>query len=426
MNKKTGTIIVFLAVLILLIAPVNAADVTYEIRSTVYDNSNPSIAAGDFYWDANTFPAFWYQIGGGRSSEVLYIHNTWNSSARLQLGDTIPEGDLYYVSKPAIRRSKIGGSDPAGTFMVNGVDLERYHLMGLFGAQHVVMPADPASPSAGCKPDEIARILIDSDDKKTMTTGEEWKFSGGWSLVVQQVDVKGNKVWLELKKDGETVDSEVLSTDASLTKQERTYLYKDSDDNPVFYCYAASAFRGATTDLVVFEYVFLRGDIIEINTDDAYGAFKVQGFTVPAVLDNVTYAGNRVMNTGDDALVMVNSNIISLKAKQDINLHGGISIKTEDTTAPDLKLTLRKKVTIKVDDCPECPECPPENTGSENDEASNPSVAETQAAPETTGAASAVKQSEADTQSAADSASAPGFEILLTLLGIIVAARMKR
>jgi S-layer protein (TIGR01567 family) len=177
--------------------------------------------------------------------------------------------------------------------------------------------------------------LIDSDDKKALTTGDEWKFSGVWSLVVQQIDVKGNKVWLELKKDGETVDSEVLSTDASPKKQERTYLYKDSDDNPVFYCYAASAFRGATADLIVFEYVFLRGNIVEVNTDDTYGAFKVQGFTVPAVLDNVTYAGNRVMNTGDDALVMVNSNIISLKAKQKYDLHGGIIIRTEDTTAPE-------------------------------------------------------------------------------------------
>ncbi|AFV24643.1 Substrate-binding region of ABC-type glycine betaine transport system [Methanolobus psychrophilus R15] len=133
--------------------------------------------------------------------------------------------------------------------------------------------------------------------------------------MVQQIDVKGNKVWLELKKDGEVVDTDVLSTDATLTKQERTYLYKDSDDIPVFYCYAASAFRGATTDLVVFEYVFLRGDIIEINTDDAYGAFKVQGFTVPAVLDNVTYTGN-IMNTGDDALVMASSKSISLKSEQ--------------------------------------------------------------------------------------------------------------
>ena len=425
MQEKMKVLIIALFLLVFAL-PVNAADVTYEIRSTVYDNSNPSIAAGDFYWEANTFPAFWYQIGGGRSSEVLYIHNTWNSSARLQLGDTIPEGDLYYVSKPAIRRSKIGGSDPAGTFMVNGVDLERYYLMGLFGAQHVVMPTDPSSPSAGCKPNEIARIFIDSDDKKTMTTGEEWKFSGGWSLVVQQIDVKGNKVWLELKKDGKVVDTDVLSTDAALTKQERTYLYKDSDDIPVFYCYAASAFRGATTDLVVFEYVFLRGDIIEINTDDAYGAFKVQGFTIPAVLDNVTYAGNRVMNTGDDALVMASSKSISLKSEQDIDLHDGISICIEDTTAPDLKFTLRKKVTAQVDDCPECPECPQENTDSGNNGVSNASDADMQAVPDTTETESTIKQPEADSPATGSSVAAPGFGVLFALLGIIVAARMKR
>ncbi|WP_292463417.1 hypothetical protein [Methanolobus sp.] len=45
------------------------------------------------------------------------------------------------------------------------------------------------------------------------------------------------------------------------------------------------------------------------------------------------------MNTGDDALVMASSKSISLKSKQGLDLHGGISIKTEDTTASDLKFT---------------------------------------------------------------------------------------
>jgi hypothetical protein len=132
------------------------------------------------------------------------------------------------------------------------------------------------------------------------------------------------------------------------------------------------------------------------------------------------------MNTGDDALVMASSKSISLKSGQDIDLHSGISIRTEDTTAPDLKFTLRKRVIIKVDDCPECPECPQENTGSGNNEAPNASDANMRAVPDTTGTGFTIKQPEADSQAAASSAAALGFGVLLALLGIIVAARIKR
>jgi Protein of unknown function (DUF1608). len=57
------------------------------------------------------------------------------------------------------------------------------------------MPEDSSDLSAGCKPDNIARILLETDDdtKKQMFSGEEWDLAGGWSLVVQQVDVEGNK-----------------------------------------------------------------------------------------------------------------------------------------------------------------------------------------------------------------------------------------
>ena len=234
MQQNMKILIIALSLLALSI-PVQAADVTYEIRSTIYDVNGP-VDVGSHYWDANTFPGFWYQIGGSRSSEVIYIHNTWNPENKMKIGDTIPEGQMYYASKPVIKRTKIGGLDGAKDFIVDGVDLENYYLAGLFGVQHMAMSSDSKNSSSGYNPEELAKIIIESDDKKTMTTGEEWKLPGGWSLVVQQIDIKGNKVWLELKKDGEVLDSEVLSTDPELPKQKRTYLYKDNNNNPVFYC----------------------------------------------------------------------------------------------------------------------------------------------------------------------------------------------
>ena len=158
----------------------NATDVNYKIRSTIYDNCDSSLSTGDYYWDANTFPGFWYQIKPGLSSELLYLYND-NSSSTFQLGDTIDEGDLYYVSKPQMKKTKIGGSDDESTYIVDDVDLKKYYLLGFFGSGYVAMPENPSSLSAGCKPDKIAKILVEygSDDKKQLKSGEEWELADG-------------------------------------------------------------------------------------------------------------------------------------------------------------------------------------------------------------------------------------------------------
>ena len=349
--KKIIQITLMLSVLMsLFIVPVSAEDATYTIRSTIYDNTDSSIDAGDFYWDANTFSGFLYMIKPGLSSELLYLHN--NDSDKFQLGDTIEEGDLYYISKPQKKKTKIAGSDDSGTFMVDDVDLEFYYLMGFFGPKYVVMPEDPSSPSQGCNPDKIAKILVefDSDDKKQMFSGEEWELAGGWTLVADQIDVDGEKVWVHLNYKGEEIDSGVISSSGNMTNMERTYLYKDSDDYPVFYCSVESIFRGTDTDFAVFKYAFLRGDITTIESGDTYGIFDVDGFEVPALMNNTNYAGSAgstVLHTGDDAVVLSSNKAITLSADKQIDLHGGLYLKTEDTTGTNLKMTLQKTCTIK-------------------------------------------------------------------------------
>jgi hypothetical protein len=49
MKRMTLSGIILSAILILAMMPASASDVTYKIRSTIYDNNDPSIAPGDFY-----------------------------------------------------------------------------------------------------------------------------------------------------------------------------------------------------------------------------------------------------------------------------------------------------------------------------------------------------------------------------------------
>lgn len=433
MRKRTRILIILLAILALVIVPANAAETTYNVRSSVYDSTDSAIPAGDFYWDANSFTAFWYPIKPGLSSEVLYLHNSMDSST-FQLGDKIVEGDLYYVSKSQKKKTKIGGSDDAGKYIVDDVDLEFYYLTGFFGPQYVVMPEDTANPSKGCRPDKIAKILLEtkSDFKKQMYTGEEWKLAGGWSLVAQQIDIDGNKVWLQLKKDGKEVDSKIVTGDMSLTAPERTYVYKDSEDYPVFYCCIDSIFRGNDAEFVVFKYAFLRDEITTIEKGDSYGIFDVEGFTVPEVMDGVDYAGSgkgTVLHTGDNALVLSSNDDITLDGGEQIDLHAGMYIKTEDTSAPCLKMSLWKKCTIKVDN--KASESKPVNedadvvvdlkedstTEKENTLASTQDETKVQTDDKTEVEEELAVESSVDT---------PGFELLFGLIGVIGASRIRK
>ncbi|TQD25918.1 S-layer protein domain-containing protein [Methanolobus vulcani] len=353
--KRIAGIFITLFVMSLFVLPVDASDVTYKIRSTVYDNTDPSLDAGDFYWDASSFSGFWYMIKPGFSSELLYLENNINSSSTFQLGDTIEEGHLYYVSKPQMKKSKIGGFDDGNTFIVDDVDLKMYYALGFFGVGYIAMPEDTSDLSAGCKPDKIAKILLEqgSDDKKQMFSGEEWELADGWSLQVQQIDVDGEKVWIQLKHDGEEIDSGVVSGNMDLTKPERTYLYKDGDDNPVFYCYVDSIFRGKDTDFVVFKYTCLLSDITTIEAGSTYGVFDVEVFEIPALMNNTNYAGSStgtILYTGDDAIVMSSNKDVTLDPNKMIDLYSGMYIRTEDTSGTCLKMSLWKTCTITVPD----------------------------------------------------------------------------
>jgi S-layer protein (TIGR01567 family) len=431
MKKITGIIIALSVFMVILMMPVSAADVTYNIRSTVYDSSDSSAPAGDFYWDGNSFSGFWYQIKPGLSSEVLYFHNSVNASSTMKLGDKIAEGDLYYVSKPQMKKTKIGGMDDGSTFVVDGVDLKKYYLMGFFGSQYLAMPENPADLSAGCQPDKIAKILMETgDDKKQMSSGDKWELAGGWSLVVQQVDVEGKKVWLQLNKGGEEIDTAIVSGDKGLESTQRTYLYKDKDDNPVFYCYVDSVFQGTADSLVVFKYAFLRGDITTIQAGDSYGAFEVEAFKVPVIMNGINYAGSgsgTVLHTGDNALVMSSNKDITLNQDKTFDLYGGMYLKTEDTSSPVLKMTLWKTNTIKV------PDASAENKAAE--EKKEDIVVVDFEKVENKGVQAASVSDKAETTSTSDaedakavesSAKAPGFQLLIGLLGLIGAARVRK
>jgi uncharacterized membrane protein len=55
-------------------------------------------------------------------------------------------------------------------------------------------------------------VLINNSDLLTFTSGTPLKLEDGYELVIKSVDIDGNKVYLELTKDGQVIDSKVIIT----------------------------------------------------------------------------------------------------------------------------------------------------------------------------------------------------------------------
>ena len=88
----------------------------------------------------------------------------------------------------------------------------------------------------------------EGNTKKTLATDEIWELKEGYSLVPSQVDLVGNKVYLNIYKNGEAVYDEVL-------KPGDYFVYNEAidsvDDITLFTCHVDSAFRGTDSNVVV-------------------------------------------------------------------------------------------------------------------------------------------------------------------------------
>ena len=101
---------------------------------------------------------------------------------------------------------------------------------------------------------QLQKILIDDDTEKTVTSGTPLKFEEGYELAIKSIDIDGNKVYLELSKDGSVVDSKVISpskTDATMA--DKTYYYKnpqvgDQKNLVTIAAHFKNAFRGADSE----------------------------------------------------------------------------------------------------------------------------------------------------------------------------------
>ena len=371
---------------------------TYEIRGNVATDSAE--------WDASTFAGFYYDIDDDIKTETL----TATVTDRKLLE---PDGVVYNT----VAMEDDFDFDEWGNFLVLGFLAEKY-----FGG-YVDTPDttddvlfEESDDENVLADEQLLKILVDNDDEMTVTSGTPLKLEEGYELGIKSIDIDGNKVYLELSKDGAVVDSKVISPSAdNADMKDKTYYYKkdvgDSKDVVIVAAHFKNAFRGADQDLATVDGLWQLSD------------------TVTDVSENTEYDKMTIQTVTDNSIMMNNEdNDITLSNDKDISLMEGVRIKTADPSSDEgdvLRWYIYKEVTIEGEGADAEPVAEAEAAAEEVEEA--PVVEEAAAA-----AAVAAEEAVTETTEAAEEAAnetaeaakeaAPGFESIFAITGLLAVA----
>ena len=418
---KKLTAITFTSMMLLLATAmvVGAVD-TVEIRGHVATDSDT--------WTADDFAGFYYDIDDNIKTEEL----TTTVTDRKLLE---PDGVVYNTKAMADGFD----FDAWGEFLVIGFLADKY-FAGYVDAEGTDDVLFEESDDENVLADEqLLKILVDNDDEMTVTSGTPLKMEEGYELGIKSIDIDGNKVYLELSKDGAVVDSKVISPSAdNADMKDKTYYYKkdvgDSKDVVIVAAHFKNAFRGADQDLATIDGLWQLSDTAtDVSENTEYDKMTIQTVTVDSIM----------MNNED--------NDITLSNDKDISLMEGVRIKTADPSSDEPADTLRwyiyKEVTIEgegaeaepvaeaeaaaeeVEEAPVVEEAAAAAAVAAEEAATETAAAAEEAATETAAAAeeevheaaAAAEEAVNETAEAAGEA-APGFESIFAITGLLAVA----
>jgi S-layer protein (TIGR01567 family) len=261
----------------------------YELRGTVHDEKFDTLK-----WTPFNFEGFYYNIDENVSTESLSIKELD--------GRTIDDKALVYSTKPAPVEFEHKGW---GKYEVIGFMAEKYFAgypeKTLGNSKEVSILSDNI----------LSKVLVDDDNKKSLFTGSSLALENGYSLKAAQVDINGERVLLELYKDGKLLDSGIVS-------QNGDYVYETdiggAEEVPMIAVHVSNVFRSRETDAVFVEGIFqIANDYLKLSEGDSFGEMEISS----------------ISNSG---VTMENKDSISLSRDDTIDLMGNVKFKVADSS----------------------------------------------------------------------------------------------
>ena len=271
-----------------------------------------SVATGDFEWNPQNFAGFYYDIKDDIGTETL---STTLTDKKLS-GDS-PYGVKYETTA----QSKEFKFEDWGAFDVMGFLADRYfagYVENVDNAEKNLLFKESTDENS-LSSEQLQKILIDDDTEKTVTSGTPLKLEEGYELAIKSIDIDGNKVYVELSKDGSVVDSKVISpskTDANMA--DKTYYFKNPavGDQKKLVTIAAhfkNAFRGADQNLATIDGLWqISGAATDVRADTQYGKMTITSVDANAgtiTMENKDYT--IILSKNRDLILMPGVNLMT-------------------------------------------------------------------------------------------------------------------
>jgi S-layer protein (TIGR01567 family) len=224
----------------------------------------------EYTWTPQSFSGFFYDLKNDVGTEKLTI--------KLQTsGRSIDSGDLTYSTNA--EDTDFEFSD-WGSYQVIGFMADKY-FAGY--KANDVFDKDRSLINDG----QLRRVLMDRSDESTITTGSVMPLEEGYELRIKQIDLNGNKVYLALAKDGEEVDSKVVSPENA---KSATYQYKvdiSGEDTAIILAHISNVFASAESALVTVDGLFQISDTFAaVEEGDKYDKMKITSLDNGIEMDN--------------------------------------------------------------------------------------------------------------------------------------------
>jgi len=305
----------------------------YQIRGAVAGTVNgaSNLVDNSFSWDPQTFAGFFYDIKKDLGTENLKFVLT---------GDNKLSGDTPYgVTYTTTAQDKAFERTLWGSYKIIGFRADKYfagYNQGVDEASGSNIFYTESTDKNSLSSEQVEQILMDSKDELTVTSGTPLKLGEGYELAIKSIDIDGNKVYLELSKNGAVVDSKVVSPSKDgANEADKTYYYKnpavgEQKKLVTIGVHFKNAFRGADSNLASIDGVWQISDTpVAVKADTQYEKLTIR--TVDAT------AGTITMDNKDNA--------VTLSKNKDVVLMPGINIQTADNDT--LRFYIYKPVTIE-------------------------------------------------------------------------------
>jgi len=376
---------------------------TYEIRGVVKE-----VKEGEpIEWDVSSFAGFYYDIDDDLGTEKITMTIT--------NGDVLDEPDGVKYETTA--QKDTFDFDEWGEFWTIGFLADEYFAAYVEGGKEDAYLYYDSTDRNLMVDEQLSKVLIDDDEERTFTTGTPLELEEDYELAIQAIDLDGNKVYVQLMKDGAVVDSAVVepSKDGA-DVQDKTYTYKkwlgDTEKIVVIAVHFKNAFRGTDQDLATVDGIWQISDVVtDVEEDTEYDKMTVQ-----------------TVNSAEPMSITMDNedNKITLSKNKDQLLMQNIRIKTADQDVINnenpLRFYIYEEAVIEAEEEEAAP-APVEAPVAEEPVAEEPvaeePVAEEPVAEEPVAEEPVAEEPAAEEPVAEEEKGIPGFEAVFALTGLL-------